>query len=191
VRFFPTQAQVERLAGGGVSHIPVWGEILCDRDTPVSAFAKVHRGSYGCLLESNEGGEQWGRYSFVVTDPAAVIEARGRDVSLRHRDGRVEEHRDIDPLLFLRDVLAGYRVATVPGLPRFTGGLVGYVSYDAVRWIERLESPPPDDLGLPDLLLLLVDTLVVFDNQIQKILLLTHADVASASSTEAAVARAR
>jgi anthranilate synthase component 1 len=191
VRFFPTKAQIERLAGGGVSHVPVWGEILCDRDTPVSAFAKVHRGSYGCLLESNEGGEQWGRYSFVVTDPAAVIEARGRDVSLRYRDGRVEERRGVDPLLFLRDVLGGYRVATVPGLPRFTGGLVGYVSYDAVRWIERLESPPPDDLGLPDLLLLLVDTLVVFDNHTQKILLLTHADLASAPSTDVALVRAR
>ena len=191
MRFFPTQAQVERLADGGITHVPVWGEILCDRDTPVSAFAKVHRGSYGCLLESNEGGEQWGRYSFVVTDPAAVIEARGRDVSVRHRDGRVEEHRAVDPLLFLRDVLAGYRVATVPGLPRFTGGLVGYVSYDAVRWIERLESPPPDDLGLPELLLLLVDTLVVFDNQTQKILILTHADVGSSPSIESALTRAR
>ena len=66
----------------------------------------------------------------------------------------------------------------MPGLPRFTGGLVGYVSYDAVRWIERLESPPPDTLGFPDLHLLLADTLVIFDSKEQKLLLLTHADQA-------------
>jgi anthranilate synthase component I len=190
VRFYPTRAQLERLAQGAITHVPVWGEILCDRDTPVSAFAKLHRGSFGGLLESNEGGEQWGRYSFVVTEPAAVIEARGRDVTVRHADGRREESRGVDPLLALRGILDRYRVADVPGLPRFTGGLVGYVAYDAVRWIERLPSSPPDDLGLPDLLLLLVDTLAVFDNQTQKMLILTHADVASARSTEAAFASA-
>src|SRR4030095_16531713 len=188
VRFYPTRAQLERLARAPITHVPVWGEILCDRDTPVSAFAKLHRGSFGCLLESNEGGEPWGRYSFVVTEPAAVIEARGRDVTVRHADGRREESRGVDPLLALRGILDRYRSATVPGLPRFTGGLVGYVAYDAVRWIERLPSPPPDDLGLPDLLLLLVDTLAVFDNQTQKMLILTHADVASARSTAAAFA---
>jgi anthranilate synthase component 1 len=190
VRFLPSKAQLERLAQGAITHVPVWGEILCDRDTPVSAFAKLHRGPFGCLLESNEGGEQWGRYSFVVTEPAAVIEARGRDVSIRHEGGRVEELRG-DPLSALREVLGRYRVAAVPGLPRFTGGLVGYVAYDAVRWIERLESPPPDDLGLPDLLLFLVDTLAIFDNQTQKMMILTHADVGAAASTGAAFATAR
>lgn len=191
MRFHPTKAQLERLAQGAITHVPVWGEILCDRDTPVSAFAKLHRGGFGALLESNEGGEQWGRYSFVVTEPAAVIEARGRDVSIRHVDGRVEEQRGVDPLLALREILGRYRVAAVPGLPRFTGGLVGYIAYDAVRWIERLESPPPDDLGLPDLLLLLVDTLVVFDNQTQKMMILTHAPVAAAASTSAAFEAAK
>src|SRR5690606_37552779 len=87
-------------------------------------------------------------------------------------------------------ILGRFSVAAVPGLPRFTGGLVGYVSYDAVRWIERLDSPPPDDLGLPDLLLLLVDTLVVFDNQLQQTLVLTHADLGAAPSTAAAFAAA-
>jgi anthranilate synthase component 1 len=190
VRILPTPAQFERLAEG-VSHVPVWGELLCDGDTPVTAFAKLHRGGYGCLLESAVGGERWGRYSFVVTEPAAVIEARDRRVVLRASSGAIEEHRDADPLAFLRAVLGRYRVAPVPGLPRFTGGLVGYLAYDAVRWIERLPAPPPDDLACPDLCLLLVDTLVVLDSQAQKILLLTHADVAGGrdAAYRAAVAR--
>ena len=176
MRILPGKASFARLAEG-VTHIPVWGELLSDRDTPVTAFGKLHRGSHGCLLESAVGGERWGRYSFIVTEPAAVIEARGRCVTVRAADGREERHEDVDPLLFLRGVLARFRVAPVPGLPRFTGGLVGYVAYDGVRWIEKLASPPPDDLACPDLCMLLVDTLVVFDSQEQKILLLTHADL--------------
>ncbi len=176
MRILPTTAQFDRLAQDA-THVPVWGELLADRDTPVTAFRKIHRGGHGFLLESAEGGERWGRYSFVATDPAAVVEARGRDVRVEWRDGRVTEKRGVDPLLFLRELLAEHRVPTVPGLPRLTGGLVGYVAYDAVRWIERLPSPPPDDLGLPDMVFLLVDTVVVFDNREQKVLLVSHADV--------------
>ena len=189
MRILPGKASFARLAEG-VTHIPVWGELLSDRDTPVTAFGKLHRGSHGCLLESAVGGERWGRYSFIVTEPAAVIEARGRCVTVRAADGREERHEDVDPLLFLRGVLARFRVAPVPGLPRFTGGLVGYVAYDGVRWIEKLASPPPDDLACPDLCMLLVDTLVVFDSQEQKILLLTHADLSGGASLEEARAAA-
>jgi len=190
VRYLPSEAQFRRLAEQA-THVPVWGELLADRDTPVSAYAKLHRGQHGCLLESAVGGERWGRYSFVVTDPAAVIEARDRDVRIRSRDGSVEERRGVDPLEIVREILARYRVASVPGLPRFTGGVVGYIGYDAVRWIERLESPPPDDLGCPDLYLLLVDTLVIFDNQAQKCLVLTHADVSDRTRLDRAYADAR
>jgi len=190
VRLLPTKAQFARLAEG-VTHVPVWGELLSDRDTPVSAFGKLHRGTYGCLLESAVGGERWGRYSFVVTDPIARIEARDRSVKLVRADGSTTERTGVDPLLFVREVLAPYRVATVPGLPRFTGGLVGYVSYDAVRWIERLASPPPDHLGFPDMQLLLADTLVIFDSKEQKLLLLTHADLALGAERAYAEAVAR
>ena len=178
MRILPSKVQFARLAAGATTHVPVWGELLSDRDTPVSAFLKLHRGAHGVLLESAVGGERWARYSFIVTDPVARVVARGRDVELIHRDGAVRVHHDVDPLLLLREILADYRIPSVPGLPRFTGGLVGYVSYDAVRWIERLESPPPDALGFPDLHLLLADTLVIFDSKEQKLLLLTHADLA-------------
>lgn len=176
MRILPSQAQFARLAQRA-THVPVWGELLSDRDTPVSAFRKLHRGTHGGLLESAVGGERWGRYSFIVTDPVARVEARGRRVTVTSSDGDVAVRHDVDPLLFLREILARYRVASVPGLPRFTGGLVGYVSYDAVRWIERLPVAPADDQGFPDLHLLLVDTLVIFDSKEQKLLLLTHAAV--------------
>jgi anthranilate synthase component 1 len=189
MRTLPTRAQLERLAAG-VTHVPVWGELLADRDTPVTAFRKLHQGSHGCLLESAVGGELWGRYSFVVTDPAAIIQARGRTVKLTRRDGSGEERSGVDPLLYLRELLAPYRVAIPPGLPRFTGGVVGYIAYDAVRWIERLEKPPPDDLSCPDLELMLVDTLLIFDNQAQKLLVLTHAEVDDPDGLDAAYERA-
>ncbi|MBM4267600.1 MAG: anthranilate synthase component I [Deltaproteobacteria bacterium] len=185
----PSAAQFERLAEG-VTHVPVWAELLADRDTPVTAFRKLHHGRYGCLLESAEGGERWGRYSYIATDPAAVVVARRRDVRVEWRDGAVDEHGNVDPFAFVRDLLARYRVAAPPGLPRLTGGLVGYVAYDAVRWIEKLESPPPDDLGMPDMVLLLVDTLAVFDNRQQRILLVSHADVTDESRREESRAEA-
>jgi anthranilate synthase component 1 len=181
VRIQPTPEQFERLAAG-VTHVPVWAEILSDRDTPVTAFRKIHRGKHGFLLESAEGGERWGRYSFLATEPTAVVRATGREMRIEWADGRVEEHHDVDPLLQLRELLGRYQIAEVPGLPRLRGGLVGWIGYDAVRFIEDLPDAPPDDMNLPDLGLLLVDTLVVFDNREQKILLLTHADVRSADS---------
>ena len=190
MRILPSKAQFERLAEGA-THVPVWGELLSDRDTPVSAFLKLQRGGPSALLESAVGGERWARYSFIVTDPVARVEARGRTLRITPREGAPRELADVDPLLQLRDILQGYRIPAVPGLPRFTGGLVGYVSYDAVRWIERLESPPPDDLGFPDLQLLLAETLVIFDSKEQKLLLLTHADLAQGreAAYDAAVAR--
>ena len=190
MRILPSKAQFARLAEGS-THVPVWGELLSDRDTPVSAFLKLQHGGPSALLESAVGGERWARYSFIVTDPVARVEARGRKLRITPHAGAARELADVDPLLHLREILKGYRIPAVPGLPRFTGGLVGYVSYDAVRWIERLESPPPDDLGFPDLQLLLAETLVIFDSKEQKLLLLTHADLALGENAayDAAVAR--
>ncbi len=182
----PTRRQFARLAEGA-SHVPVWGEILADRDTPVSAFRKLHRDGDGFLLESaGGGGERWGRYSFLGTRPAAILEARGNSWSVRWMDGRLEQLEGVAPLDELRRFLEGWVVPRVPGLPRFTGGLVGWLSYDAVRWVEHLPAPPPDDLGLPELSLMLVLDLVVFDSCDQKILLLTNADVGKQKSLDSA-----
>jgi len=176
MRMQPSTQQFERLAPGA-THVPVWAEVLADRDTPVTAFRKIHRGGEGFLLESNEGGDRWGRYSFLATEPAAVVRATGRDLEISWADGRSESFTDVDPLIELRGLLARFEIAEVPGLPRLRGGLVGWIGYDAVRSIEDLPDAPPGDMVLPEIALLLVDTLVIFDNRDQKILLLTHADV--------------
>ena len=176
MRIQPNLQQFESLASGA-THVPVWAEVLADRDTPVTAFQKIHRGGAGFLLESNEGDDRWGRFTFLATQPAAIVRGTGRDLEIAWADGRIESFTDVDPLVELRDVLARFEMAEVPDLPRLRGGLVGWIGYDAVRLIEDLPDAPPGDMAMPEIALLLVDTLVIFDNREQKIILLTHADV--------------
>jgi anthranilate synthase component I len=150
-------------AAGNCNLIPVYREILADVETPVSAFLKIHRGNHAFLLESVEGGEKWGRYSFLGTEPALIFTARGNEVSLQRRDGTTERWHAVDPLASLGEFIGRYRAADIAGLPRFFGGAVGYVGYDAVRFFERLPRQLSDDLGLPDMYLLIPDALLVFD----------------------------
>jgi len=174
------------------SLVPVWRETLADLETPVSAFLKIHRGAYGFLLESVQGGERWGRFSFLGTEPACLIRVAGSVVELGSPGGPVERRSTSDPMQVVRDVLRGYRPLTMPGLPRFAGGAVGYVAYDMVRTFERLPATLPDDLGVPEALLLVTDTLLVFDNVAQTIKALTHARVGAegaAAAWEQAVGR--
>jgi anthranilate synthase component 1 len=157
--------------------VPVVCEILADLETPVSAFLKVHRGPYGFLLESVEHGEKWGRYSFLGTEPARVLRLRGRTVELETPGGATVRRETDDPFGEVKRLLAPYRPVVVPGLPRFTGGAVGYVGYDMARHFERLPSRAVDDLGIADACLLLVRSLLVFDNMAQKIKVVAHAYV--------------
>src|SRR5262245_24197430 len=150
---WPSREDARALAREG-NLIPVAREILADLETPVSAFLKIHRGPYGFLLESVEGGEKWGRYSFLGTEPAAVFRARGPVVEVE-APGRPPVRRTVaDPFAALRDVLAEYRPVSVPGLPRFAGGAVGRIAYDMVRTFERLPVRASDDLELPEACLL-------------------------------------
>lgn len=172
--------------------VPVWRETLADLETPVSAFLKIHRGPYGFLLESVQGGERWGRFSFLGTEPACIIRVAGSVVELASPGGSVERRSTGDPMQVVREVLGGYRPVALPGLPRFAGGAVGYVAYDMVRTFERLPATLPDDLGVPEALLLVTDTLLVFDNVAQTIKALTHARVGAegaAAAWEQAVGR--
>jgi anthranilate synthase component I len=160
-RFAAFAERVRR--GGGI--IPVTREVVLDGDTPVTAFSKLHRGPYGFLLESLEGGERWARYTFLATDPREVFRYRGRTCErwTSSEGWRVVE-RDSAPLDHVGRTMRRYRPVEVPGLPRFTGGAVGYLGYDIVRTIESLPSPPPDDRELPDAILMVADTLLVLDN---------------------------
>jgi anthranilate synthase component I len=152
-----------RAERGGI--VPVTREVVLDGDTPVSAFQKLHRGRYGFILESMEGGERWARYTFLATDPRMVFEYRGDAIRQWTADGGwtlIDGQRA--PLEHLGEVMRAHPPAPVPGLPRFTGGAVGFLGYDVARTLERLPNAPPDDRDLPDALFMVVDTLLVLDN---------------------------
>ena len=159
--------------------IPVFREILGDLHTPVSAFHKLDDGRFAYLLESVEGGENVGRYSFLGGAPSVVLQARGREVTVE-RQG-VAACRPLaageDPLHVLKALLKEYRVAHVPGLPKFYGGAVGYMSYDTVRFFEDLPDAPPDDRGLPDCYFVFTDACLIFDHVRHRILVVCNARV--------------
>jgi len=159
--------------------IPVFREILGDLHTPVSAFQKLDDGRFAYLLDSVEGGETVGRYSFLGGAPSAVLMARGREVTIE-RNGVAETRALVageDPLHVLQALMREYRVAKVPGLPKFYGGAVGYFSYDTVRFFEELPDAPPDDLGLPDAFFVFTDACVIFDHVRHRILIVCNARV--------------
>ena len=160
----PTLEEARALAGAGRGNLlPVSRELAADLETPVSAYLKVREGDHSFLLESVEGGERLARYSFIGANPRRVI-----------RTGPGEEHEG-DPLIPLEAALAGLRAVELPGLPRLTGGAVGYVAYEAVRHFEpRVPANEADPVGIPEAMFLLCDSLVVFDHIRHTIRVLAH-----------------
>jgi anthranilate synthase component 1 len=161
----PSQEVFEDHARRG-NLVPVVRELLADMDTPLSLFRRLDDGRTSFLFESVEGGEKWGRYSFIGTGARAIFRARGRDVEWEE-GGRCERIRvDGDPLELLRAKLARLQAVHPEGaeLPRFLGGAVGMVSYDWVRFVEQIPDDNPDEIGMPDLWFVLPETVVVFDN---------------------------
>jgi anthranilate synthase component 1 len=159
----PTLLQFEQLAKE-YNLIPVHRRLLADSLTPVSAFHRLDDGhSSGCLFESVIGGEKVGRYSFIATRPEKRIAAWGNRLVVQEGNHQHEQTVD-DPLDFFRQQLRSFRVPSHPDLPPFIGGAVGYAAYDVVRYVEQLDSPPPDDRHLPDLDFSFFHELVVFDN---------------------------
>jgi len=144
--------------------VPVTREVVLDADTPVSAFQKLHRGEFGFLLESLVGGERWARYTFLGTNPREVYEYRGEAVRRWHPSSGWSSLPPRAPLDHLAELMRAHPPVEVAGLPRFTGGAVGFLGYDVVRGLERLPGGPPDDRNLPDALVMVVDTLMVLDN---------------------------
>jgi anthranilate synthase component 1 len=148
--------------------IPVYREILGDLETPVSAYKKLRGEGCSFLLESVEGGEKWGRFSFLGLNPSLMFQVQGGKVTIQRRGKKEVLDAGTDPFSHLRDLLAGYRAVPAPGLPRFWGGLVGYLGYDMVRFIERLPELTPGT-DIPEARLLLTDQLLIFDNLRQTI----------------------
>jgi anthranilate synthase component 1 len=173
--FRPTKEEFRKKCREG-NLIPVSAEIMADLETPVSAFLKLGGGTHSFLLESVEGGGGSGRYSFLGTGPRTVFRAKGRRAGFL-RDGEWDEHDTGDPLALLQDELARYTVVPDEQLPPFAGGAVGFLSYDAVRWFERLPATLKDDLDLPDACFMLTDTLLAFDRYTNKITIMALAHV--------------
>lgn len=165
--------------------IPVYRETLADLDTPVSAFMKLGE-SPSFLLESVEGGEMWARYSFLGLRPSKIIKGWGRRIEVSSPEGTDTFEAD-DPIAFLKETMSVYRAVDVEGLPRFFGGLVGYLGYDVVRFIENLpEKDWEQRLDMPDIYLMLTDTMLVFDNLKQKIKVVSNVHVEEGDDPEEA-----
>lgn len=181
-----------RLADAGYNRIPLACETLADFDTPLSIYLKLADAPNSYLLESVQGGEKWGRYSIIGLPSRTVLRAYGHRVSIATDGVEVERHDDCaDPLAFVESFKVRYRVPTLPGLPRFNGGLVGYFGYDSVRYVEPklAQCPNPDPLGTPDILLMVSDAVVVFDNLAGKIHAIVLADPAEENAYEQGQAR--
>ena len=164
--YYPTLEAVKKLAGQG-NLVPVYREIDADLETPVSAYLKVARPPYSFLLESVEGGERLARYSFIGTEPYDVL-----------KTGPREPMGAVDPLVPIKAEMDRYKPVTVPDLPKFHGGAVGYLAYDIIRYFEpRLPEPSIDPLALPESLFMFHDTLLVFDHLRHTIKVVSHVHI--------------
>ena len=182
------QDEFLRLAAQDYNRIPVVREVLADMDTPLSTYLKLADAPYSYLLESVQGGEKWGRYSIIGLPARTVLKVHGYTARIQVDGVETEVHECDDPLAFVEAFKARYRVPDVPGLPRFNGGLVGYFGYDCVRYVERKlgASPNPDPLNNPDILLMVSDEVVVFDNLAGKLHVIVLADNAAVDAWERA-----
>ncbi len=174
--FHPNLESFQQLAAPGAL-VPVYKEIVADLETPVSAYMKIARGQqYAFLLESVELAAFIGRYSFIGANPSIIFRSKGTSVEII-RHGKTEVHDTEQPLEALRALMKAYRPAEVDGLPEFHGGAVGYMSYDEVRFFEKLPDNNPDTLNLPDLYFMITDTLVIFDHVKNRIKIVSNVHV--------------
>ncbi|MFQ5644801.1 MAG: anthranilate synthase component I [Thiogranum sp.] len=173
-----TPEYFKKLASDGFNRIPVTREVLADLDTPLSTYLKLASGPYSYLFESVQGGEKWGRYSIIGLPCRTVVRIYGEHIQVSADGEPVEELQHPDPLQWIEEFRQRYREPQFDGMPRFSGGLVGYFGYDAVRYIEpRLRDGVNEDaLQTPDILLMVSDEVVVFDNLTGKLQIIVHPD---------------
>ncbi|MFZ4767435.1 MAG: chorismate-binding protein, partial [Roseimicrobium sp.] len=169
--------------------VPVWVELAADYETPLSAFRQIHDGRYGFLLESAELTQHSGRYSLLGSEPRLIFTARGQEIEIEDSAGSRSYLADGDPLAELEALMAWFKPAPPAPLPVFHGGAVGYMAYDMVRFFEPTLPPPPkDDLGLPDMVFMIVDTVVIFDHKHRKLTIVANVFTPDHASLEEAYA---
>jgi anthranilate synthase component 1 len=186
-----TPEKFQQLASEGYNRIPVTREVLADLDTPLSTYVKLANGPYSYLFESVQGGEKWGRYSIIGLPCQQVVRIYGESIEI-WKDGECQESlTSSDPLQWVEDFRKQYRVPEIEGMPRFGGGLVGYFGYDAVRYVEtRLQGvDKPDPLKTPDILLMVSEEVIVFDNLGGKLLMVVHVDASQDDAWETGQSR--
>ena len=186
-----TPDRFDALAAQDYNRIPVSRLVLADAETPLTAYLKLAAGKYSYLLESVEGGEKWGRYSIIGLPCRTLLRVRGFRAEVLVRGEVVESEEVDDPLAFVESFQRRYRTPDIEDLPVFHGGLVGYFGYDTVRFVEPRLRPgtPPDELGTPDILLMLSEEIVVFDNLAGTVRLVVNADPQQPDAFERAISR--
>jgi anthranilate synthase component 1 len=183
-----TPEQFKQLAEGNYNRIPLMREVLADMDTPLSAYKKLADEPYTYLLESVHGGEKWGRYSIIGLGSSTILRVSGHQLTIED-DGKIIRDETVeDPLQAVEQYQQQFRVPEIAGMPRFSGGLVGYFAYDCVRYIEtRLNKFNKEDpLNCPDILLMVSEQLIVFDNLSGKLYLIVHANPEQSDAYEIA-----
>ncbi|MGH7814109.1 MAG: anthranilate synthase component I [Candidatus Binataceae bacterium] len=187
----PSEREFDELAKKGYNLIPVWEEVSADFETPVSAYLKTARGDYSFLLESVRGGEKWGRYTFLGTEPTMVLRARKNRLEIIRPGRGIEVRSTANAFDELRAELNRYRAPELPGLPRFFGGAVGFLAYDIVRCFERIPETARDDLGTPDLYMMFTGSMLCFDNLRQTLKIIANVPVEDFASTRQAYESAK
>ncbi|MDD2769993.1 MAG: anthranilate synthase component I [Methylococcus sp.] len=185
-----TPEQFQAYAAQGYNRVPLARRVLADLDTPLSAYLKLADGPYSYLFESVHGGEQWGRYSIIGLPCRTCIEVHGHNIAVLKNGTPTETLTAENPLEWIKAYGARFKVPDIDGLPRFTGGLVGYFGYETMGYIEpRLAAAKPDPIGSPDILLMVSEEVLVFDNLTGKLLVIVHADPNEARAYAKAQAR--
>ena len=186
-----SESVFNRLAADGYNRIPVTLETFADLDTPLSIYLKLAKGPYTYLLESVQGGERFGRYSFIGLSSPTRIVVHGHQVLVLTGNRIAEREDDTNPLDFIDNYMKRFRAAPIAGLPRFCGGLVGCFGYDTVRYVEKklTRTAKNDELGTPDIILLLSEEIAVVDNLSGKLTLVVYAEPGVPGAYQKAQAR--
>lgn len=186
-----SQVEFQQLKAQGFKRVPVAATFLADMETPLTAYLKLARGAYSYLFESVQGGEKWGRYSIIGLPCSHRLVARGHVMQEVRGNNVLREWESSDPLAEVDAFREQFTSAPIEGLPVFHGGLVGYFAYDTVRFVEQrlAHSVPHDDVQNPDILLMVSEEVLVFDNLAGTLTLIVNVDVDQDRAYDAAIAR--